>query len=85
MLAWACTVRKDQRKQLSYAVISFKLNRERSFNYGPIFAALSRVSSLNGLFLIDDYKSSAIRADPKATTEYEILRKEYPIEPLSES
>ena len=49
-----------------------------------MYVALSRVTSLNGLFLIDDYKSSFIRADPKATTEYEILRKEYPVEPIED-
>ena len=84
MLAWACTVHKVQGKQFSNAVISFKLNRQRCFNYGQMYVALSRVTSLNGLFLIDDYKSSAIRADPKATTEYEILRKEYPVEPIED-
>ena len=84
MLAWGCTVHKVQGKQFSNAVISFKLNRQRCFNYGQIYVALSRVTSLNGLFLVDDYKPSAIRADPKATMEYEILRKEYPIEPIED-
>ena len=81
MLACACTVHKIQGKQFSNTVISFKLNRQRCFNYGQMYVALSRVTSLNGLFMIYDYKSWAIRADPKATTEYEILREEYPVEP----
>ena len=49
-----------------------------------MYVSLSRVISLNSFFLIDDYKSSAIRADPKATTEYEILRKEYPVEQIED-
>ena len=84
MLAWACTVHKVQGKQFKEVVISFNLNRQRSFNYGQMYVALSRVTSLNGLHLIGDYKSSAIRSDPRATAEYELLRKDYPIEPIED-
>ena len=85
MLALACTVHKVQGNQFSNAVISFKLNRQPCLNDGQMYVALSRVTSLNGLFLIDDCKPSAIRADPKATTEFEILRKEYPVvEPIED-
>ena len=84
MLAWACTVHKVQGKQFPNVVISFKLHKQRCFNYGQMYVALSRVTSLNGLFLIDDYSRSAIRADPKAAREYEILRQEYPVEPIED-
>ena len=54
MLAWACTVHKVQGKQFSEIVVSFHLNKQKSFNYGQMYVALSRVTSLNGLFLIDE-------------------------------
>ena len=43
-----------------------------------MYAALSRVTSLNGLFLTGEYKSS----DSKATIEYERMRSESVLEPL---
>ena len=51
MLAWACTVHKVQGLSLDKAVISFNLLKQRSFNNGQMYVALSRVTSLNGLFL----------------------------------
>ena len=66
MLAWACTVHKVQGLSLDKAVISFDLLKQRSFNYGQMYVALSRVTSLNGLYLTGEYKSSAIKADPRA-------------------
>ena len=82
MLAWACTVHKVQGKQFKEAVISFELQNQRSFNYGQIYVALSRVTSLSGLYLIGEFNPRAIRADPKATTEYELLREEYHLQPV---
>ena len=60
MLAWACTVHKVQGLSLQQAVISFKLFKQRSFNNDQMYVALSRVTSLIGLFLTGEYKSSAI-------------------------
>ena len=45
MLSWACTVHKVQGLSLDKAVI----------NYGQMYVALSRVTSLNGLYLTDCY------------------------------
>ena len=47
-LAWACTVHKVQGLTLSDVVISFDLNREKHFNCGQIYVALSRATSLQG-------------------------------------
>ena len=58
-------------------MISFNLLKQRSFNNGQMYVALCRVTSLNGLFLTGQYKSSAIKADPRALQEYDRMRKEY--------
>ena len=84
MLAWACPVHKVQGKQFTDVVIRFKLHKQRSFNYGQMYVVLSRVISLGGLFLVDEYSRSAIRANPKATNEYELLRKDYVVEPIED-
>ena len=45
-LAWACTVHKVQGLTLQNVVISFHLNKQKSFNYGQVYVALSRSTSL---------------------------------------
>lgn len=77
MLAWTCTVHKVQGKQFEKAVISFDLLKQRRFNFGQIYVALSRVTSLNGLFLIGSYNGKAIQSDPRAKCEYQLLRDKY--------
>ena len=39
-----------------------------------MYVALSRVTSLEGLFLIGKYRSNAVSVDQKAKQEYEYLR-----------
>ena len=41
-LAWACTVHKVQGLTLQNVVISFNLKKQRSFNYGLVYVALSQ-------------------------------------------
>ena len=77
ILSWACTIHKVQGLTLQKAVVSFDLVRQKSFNPGQIYVALSRVASLNGLYLTGEYKRTAIKADPKATDEYNLLREQY--------
>ena len=55
MLAWACTVHKVQGLSLHKVVISFELVKQRSFNNGQMYVALSRVTSFIGLFLTGAY------------------------------
>ena len=83
MLAWACTVHKVQGLSLEKAVICFNLLKQKSFNNGQMYVALSRVTSLNGLFLTGEYKSSAIKADQRALQEYERMRAECKLESLN--
>ena len=84
MLAWACTVHKVQGQTLDQVVVSFDLENQRSFNSGQMYVALSRVTSLDGLFLVGTYKPSAIKADKKAVREYERLRNESVLESPSD-
>ena len=59
-LAWACTVHKVQRLTLNDVVISFNLPRQRSFNYGQIYVALSRATSLKGIHILGKIESKQI-------------------------
>ena len=83
MLAWACTVHKVQGKQFKEIVISFDLFKQRSWNNGQImYVALSRVTSLDGLYLTGEYNDSAIKADARATIEYNNMRENYAMKPI---
>ena len=82
MLSWACTVHKVQGLSIDRAVISFRLLKQRNFQYGQMYVALSRVTSLNGLFLTGEFKATAIKASPDAFNEYERMRLECISEPL---
>ena len=82
MLSWACTCHKVQGLSLPKAVISFTLNRQKYFNPGQMYVALSRVTSLSGLYLLGDYSKSAIRVNDLAANEYNRLRIERPLVPL---
>ena len=56
--------------------------RQRSFNTGQIYVALSRVKSSSGLFLTGEIRETCVKADSKATEDYERLRKESPCLPV---
>ena len=45
-LAWACAVHKVQGLTLNEVVVNFALRKQKSFNPGQIYVALSRVTSL---------------------------------------
>ena len=62
-LALACTVHKVQGLTLDKVVFSFELFKQRQFNYGQVYVALSRVKSLAQLYLVGDINSAGIRAD----------------------
>ena len=70
MLAWGCTVHKAQGLTLVEVVISFDLVKLKDFNYGHMYFALSRVASLNSLYLLGEFNFSYIRADPRAIYKY---------------
>ena len=73
-LSWACTIHKVQSLSLPEIVVSFRLVRQRRFNQGQCYVALSRVTTLNGLYLTGPFNIEAFKADEKAFPEYERLR-----------
>ena len=76
-LAWACTIQKVQGLTLSTVVFSFELYKQKQFNYGQVYVALSRVKSLEQLYIIGEIDPKYIRADPRVHKEYERLRSRY--------
>ena len=82
MIAWACTVHKVQGNQFRQIVVSFELNKQRSFNPWQMYVALSRVTSLDGLFLIGNYNANAIKIDDRVTEEYDRMRRECTLLPI---
>ena len=75
-LAWACTIHKVQGLTLENIVISFNLIKQRAFNYGQIYVALSRSTSLQGVHILGQIESKHVKANPKVCEEYQRLRNE---------
>lgn len=75
-LAWACTVHKVQQMTLNEIVVSFDLNRQNHLNYGQIYVALSRATSLQGLHVIGKIENKHVRANPKVQAEYHRMRQQ---------
>ena len=73
-LGWACTIHKVQGLTLSKVIFSFELFNQRQFNYGQVYEALSRVKSLEELFIIGELDCNHIRADSRVHAEYDRLR-----------
>ena len=73
--AWACTEHKVQGLTLDNIVVSFDLNRQKCFNFGQVYVALSRATSLSGLHILGNLENKHIRANPKVHEEYERLCK----------
>ena len=73
MLAFAITVHKSQGLSLSSAIIDAG---QSCFGCGMVYVALSRVTSLDGLYLID-FDHRKLQCDSKAVKEYNGLRSLY--------
>ena len=77
MFSWACAIHKVQGLSLNKIVISCDLLKQKSFNPGQIYVAVSRVTSLEGLFLIGEFNSSSIIADNRVKIEYNYSREHH--------
>lgn len=73
-LAYAVSIHKVQGLSLNSLVISFELVKQRSFNYGQVYVALSRATSLNGIHILGKINSKHVKADPGVHAEYQRLR-----------
>ena len=73
-LAWACTVYKVQGLTLDQVVLSTELIKQRSFNYGQIYVALSRATSLNGLYILGQVERKHIKTNSNVLSEYQDIR-----------
>jgi ATP-dependent DNA helicase PIF1 len=67
-LAWAVTVHKSQGTTLSRA----ELMVANAFDYGQAYTALSRVTSLSGLWLTRPLSRNSIKAHPKVIEYYSL-------------
>ena len=76
MLSLECTVHKVQGLSLNKVVLGFPLLKKRKFHYGQIYLALSRVTPLEGLYILGSFNLKSIGASPKALEEYNRLRLE---------
>ena len=74
ILSWACTVHKVQGKTFPKIVFSFQLLKQKRFNTGQVYVALSRVTSLQGLYLTGTFSRKSIKFDQRASNEYENMR-----------
>ena len=70
MLAWACTVHKVQGLSFPKIVVSFDLHHQRNFNHGQIYIALSRVTSLEDLYIVRSVSATAMKTNLQAMEEY---------------
>jgi ATP-dependent DNA helicase PIF1 len=77
-LAYACTIHKSQGASIDCALIDIG---KSCFEYGQAYVALSRVRSLEGLW-IHDFDPRAIRAHPDVVRFYEGGRVPLPLDPL---
>ncbi|XP_068742581.1 uncharacterized protein [Montipora capricornis] len=73
-LAYAVSIHIVQGLSLNSLVINFELVKKRSFNYGQVYVALSRATSVNGIHILGKINSKHVKADPRVHKEYERLR-----------
>lgn len=64
-LGYACTVHKVQGLTLKKVVVRLDLLKQRSFNYGQIYVAISRSTSLQGLHILGNIEMKRVEANPK--------------------
>ena len=74
VLSWACTVHKVQGLSLTSVVVSFDLEKQRSFNKGQMYVALSRATSIDNIFLIGKYTPNVFKVNENAILEYKRLQ-----------
>ena len=61
---------------MAEGVVSFDLEKQKYFNQGQIYVALSRISYMNKMYLIGSYNKAALSVNESAKKEYERLTSE---------
>ena len=74
VLSWTCTVHKVHGFSLTSAVVRFNLEKQKSFNEGQMYVALSRVIGIGNLFLIGKYNRNVFKVNESAIVEYSRLQ-----------
>ena len=74
MLAYACTIHKVEGLTVPSTVVVLDIKKQKSFNYGQLYVALSRAKSLLGLTIVGNLKKEFVKAHPNLIKEYEIRR-----------
>ena len=69
-LAYTCTIHKVQGLTIPNTVVVLDLRKQKSFNYGQLYVALSRAKSFLGLTIVGSLK----KANPNVIKEHERLR-----------
>ena len=68
---------------MNKVVISFNLLKQKRLTSDQMYVALSRITSLEGLFLTGVFNETAITADVTSTNEYNYLRENQTIQTQS--
>ena len=62
-LSWEYTVHKVKDLSLPETVVRFDIEREKCFNQEQLYVALSRISSMNKMYLIGSYNKAALKVN----------------------
>ena len=72
-LGYACSVHKVHGLTLKKVVVSFDLLKQRSFNYGQIYVALSHSTSLQGLRILGNIEMKDMEARSGQNSDIKIV------------
>jgi len=74
ILSYACAVHNVQGLTLDRVVISFDLEKQRNFNPGQMYVAMSRVKTIEGLYFTGNFTASVVTCNNRVKQEYTRLR-----------